>query len=428
MADIELLVALEGRPIATLTRRDGEPEMTFAADYQQDMAATKLSVSLPRSSAQHHGEILRSWLWGLLPDNDDVLRRWAREYEASISSPSSLLATDIGMDCAGAVQFYRPDRDPAADRDSGVRWLRDSDVEERLAELRTDSTSWLGRRTAGQFSLAGAQAKTALRWDAGSKRWGVPRGHEPSTHIFKPAIPGLADQHLNEHLCLTAARHLGLTAATTGIAEFGDEQAVVVERFDRREEAPGRWSRIHQEDLCQALGVHPGLKYEADGGPTAADIADAIREATGPTVARREVRRFVDALIFNWIIGGTDAHAKNYALLHRGSQTRFAPLYDVSSILPYDDSNGHKIKLAMKVGDEYKIKRIGRKQWIRLAQNVGLSETWVLDRCEELATAAPAAFEEAAASYPELNRSSSMPADLTTLVRQVAHERLNSLR
>jgi hypothetical protein len=34
--------------------------------------------------------------------------------------------------------------------------------------------------------------------------------------------------------------------------------------------------------------------------------------------------RFADALIWNWVIGGTDAHAKNYSLLLAGDQVRLA--------------------------------------------------------------------------------------------------------
>jgi hypothetical protein len=163
------------------------------------------------------------------------------------------------------------------------------------------------------------------------------------------------------------------------------------------------------------------------GGPSASAVAGAIRLATGPTVAQREIGRFVDALIFNWIIGGTDAHAKNYGLLHRDAQTRLAPLYDISSILPYDDSKGHKIPLAMKTGGEYKIKRIGRKQWERLADELNLDKKQLIERCEELATATPAAFEAAAHAFGAKHHTSSMPDQLTSLVTDAARARLDSL-
>lgn len=427
MTDLALTIALEGNPIGSLILSEGQPEIRYSADYRQDLSATTLSVSMPRTDALHHGQIPHAWLWGLLPDNEAVLRRWAKDYDASISSPVSFLATEIGLDCAGAVQFYHPDHGVPSDRDNGVLWLDEHELEERIRDLRTDTTSWLGLRTTGQFSLAGAQSKTALQWNADTERWGVPRGDEPSTHIFKPSIPELADQHINEHLCLVAARNLGLVAAKTDVASFGEEEALVVERFDRIRQPDSAWTRVHQEDICQALGVHPDRKYEHIDGPSASAVAGVIRLATGPTVAQREIGRFVDALIFNWIIGGTDAHAKNYGMLHREAQTRLAPLYDISSNLPYDESRGHKDKLAMKIGGEYKIKRIGKKQWERLADELNLDKQQMIERCEDLATATPAAFTAAAGAFGAKRHISSMPDRLTSLVTDAARARLDSL-
>lgn len=44
------------------------------------------------------------------------------------------------------------------------------------------------------------------------------------------------------------------------------------------------------------------------------------------------MRRFADALALNWLIGGTDAHAKNYSFLYPRSIARLAPLHDVAGI------------------------------------------------------------------------------------------------
>ena len=96
----------------------------------------------------------------------------------------------------------------------------------------------------------------------------------------------------------------------------------------------GRWSRIPHEDICQALGLHPTNKYGSDGGPGIRTITELWREqSSNPD---EDVQSFVDAIVFNWLIAGTDAHAKNYALLLGGSgAVRLAPLYDLASILPY---------------------------------------------------------------------------------------------
>ncbi len=391
-----LIVVLDGSEIATIT----EDSLHYAESYLADIHASRLSVSmLPRKAPYGPKEVL-PWLWGLLPDNEDVLRRWARDLDASSTSVTSLLSTDIGLDCAGAVQFVRPETAHLRNkRDSHVDWFADSQVEELLKELHTDNTGWHGRNSAGQFSLAGAQAKTALRFDERTERWGDPRGNEPSTHILKPAVPGFDDQEVNEHLCLNAARKLGLRAAKTEVRSFGAERALVVTRFDRyRDPATGQWQRLHQEDMCQALGVHPATKYQFEGGPSAATVAALLRRVLPVPIAETEVWRFVDALIFNWLIGGTDAHAKNYGLVHSRDQIRLAPLYDISSFLPYDDSKGHKPKLAMKIGGEYKLKRVGRRQWVKFAEELGLAPKGVLDRASSMAERVSEAFVDAAAS------------------------------
>ena len=165
----------------------------------------------------------------MLPDNADVLERWARQFQTSASSPFSLLATPVGEDCAGAVQFLRPDRaDEVLDRPGQIEWLDEDRVAARLAALRGDTTAWLGPDFSGQFSLAGMQAKTALLFDG--HRWGVPSGATPTTHILKPAIAGLDDHDLNEHLCLSAAGRAGLTVARTRIVRFASRTAVVIDR------------------------------------------------------------------------------------------------------------------------------------------------------------------------------------------------------
>ena len=164
-----------------------------------------------------------------------------------------------------------------------VTWLTEAEVPERLRELREDHTAWLGRRFTGQFSLAGAQAKTAPVHEDG--RWGEPSGAAATSHLLKPAVAGLDDHDLNEHLCLDAAGRAGLVVARTHVERFGDESAIVVDRYDRRVR-DGQLSRIHQEDVCQALGLHPDRKYQRDGGPGPADVVDLLRNVMAPLGSR----------------------------------------------------------------------------------------------------------------------------------------------
>ena len=410
----EPLIVLIGDVVAGCIRRlpGGRLRLDYDESYRSQPAATPLSVSMPVQVRSHSDRAITPWLWGLLPDNAAVLARWARQFQVSASSPFSLLSTPIGRDCAGAVRFARPaEVDQALDRPGNIAWLTEDEVADRLRELREDSTAWLGRTFTGQFSLAGAQSKTALLRRNG--RWGVPSGSTPTTHILKPAITGFDDHDLNEHLCLAAARRAGLLAVRTQVTRFGDVSAVVVERFDRRS-AGQAFGRIHQEDLCQAMSVPPAGKYQSEGGPGPREVADLLRRVMRPGEAYAALWRFADALIWNWLIAGTDAHAKNYSILLAGDDVRLAPLYDVSSALPYG-IHEKKLRLAMKVGGGYSVSP-SRSTWSRAAAELGLRADELIDRARELAERAPDAFAEAANAPDVVDLGRALPAKLTDLV------------
>lgn len=396
----ELVVLLGDRIAGRLehTRRAGL-RFEYDDEYRRRPDATPLSVSMPVEVGSHPDRVVTPWLWGLLPEDPVVLARWAREFHASATSPFSILSTPVGRDCAGAVRFAAATEadELAADR-GRVRWLGEADVSRRLEELKEDATAWLGRTFVGQFSLAGAQAKTALL--RRGRRWGVPSGGIPTSHILKPAVAGLDDHDLNEHLCLDAARRAGLVAVRSRVMRFDGASAIVIDRYDRR--AAGRQLvRIHQEDLCQALSVHPSRKYESEGGPGAREIARLLRETMPPTAADDAVRRFVDALAWNWVIGGTDAHAKNYSILLSGKDVRLAPMYDVASALPYG-ADERKLRFAMRLGGRYDV-YVRRDPWPKVAVELGLDVDVTVARVRALVERAPEAFADAARE-PDVTR------------------------
>jgi Uncharacterized protein related to capsule biosynthesis enzymes len=85
-------------------------------------------------------------------------------------------------------------------------------------------------------------------------------------------------------------------------------------------------------------------------------------------VPGEDVQVFVDAVALNWLIGGTDAHAKNYSILiGAAGRVRLAPFYDVASILPYRDFDPMRAKLAMKLGGKYRLRDISARDWEKLA-------------------------------------------------------------
>jgi serine/threonine-protein kinase HipA len=244
----------------------------------------------------------------------------------------------------------------------GKSLLKPEKIELRLAELRRDPA--LGRVSGdkGQFSLAGAQAKTAFQRKG--SQWYLPWGSEPTTHILKPPRPDLNGHVENEHFCQSLAKALGLRAATSEVLRFGNETAICVDRYDRM--TSGRkLVRVHQEDVCQALSIHPARKYESEGGPGVPSIMSLLNRSSQPIEDRR---RFMEAIAFNYLILGSDAHAKNYSLLLGvGGQVRLAPFYDLASLLPYVKQEKDK-RLAMKIGPYYRDSQIRPRHFERMAR------------------------------------------------------------
>ena len=353
---------------------------SLSFDYSADHTGIPLSTSMPIVRRHYTHKAIAPYLWGLLPDNPDVIARWAREAHVSERNISGLL-DHVGADAAGAFRFAHDPESLGPESQPSHIPVTEAEVAQRLRDLGADSSRWHPTNTEGRWSLAGAQAKIALAWIDGVG-WAEPDGDTPSTHILKPAIASHEHFEVNEHLCLATADRLGLVAAQTRVERFEDQQVVVVERYDRQ---PGGIVRIHQEDMGQALGHHPSEKYQSDGGPTPADIVRRLRQVS--TSPEEDVERFLLALGFNWLIVGPDAHAKNYSLLIADSVIRLAPLYDIASALPYSDVHVKKRRLAMKIGSSYRPDQIGNAHFERLAEECRVSSTWMLRAMRDLADA-----------------------------------------
>jgi len=379
----ELIALLDGRETGRVVR-DNRGKLTFIYNEQWRNAADAypLSLSMPITLAEHPNAKIDPFLWGLLPDNEIILGNWARKFHVSARNAFSLIAY-VGEDCAGAVQFVQPARLNAILGAAAppVEWLDEKEIAKRLRALREDQSAWRAPRDTGQFSLAGAQPKTALLFE--NKKWGVPSGRIPTTHILKPPSGEFEGHAENEHFCLELARALGLPVVDSRIMHFKDEIAIVIERYDRARVAASL-HRVHQEDMCQAFAIPPTHKYQNEGGPGIRDIVGLLGENS--SLPREDIATFLDSVVYNWLIAGTDAHAKNYALLiGAGGRIRLAPLYDVASVLPYPDINIEKAKVSMKIGGEYRLRNIQPRHWRKLAAELKLDPDKTLRRVSELA-------------------------------------------
>jgi serine/threonine-protein kinase HipA len=413
-----LIAIAGGRLMGEVRHEGGRLDFQYDTAWSNDASSFPMSISLPLVVREHGHSAIEAFLWGLLPDNEVVLQRWGQKFRVSPRNPFRLIE-HVGEDCAGAIQFARPDRADhlfGRSRKPTVCWISKRELEERIALLVHDAAATRLGGDNGQFSLAGAQPKIALYRDLNSARWGVPEGRTPTTHILKPSTGAFDGQAENEHFCLRLVAELGFAAVNSTVLDCAGFPVIVIERYDRL----ARGSiihRIHQEDMCQALAVRPQKKYQNQGGPSAKAIMELIRAHS--VAPDEDAKRFADALIFNWLIGGTDGHAKNYSfLLAEGGQVRLAPLYDLASCLPYTRQIPPRTAtLAMKIGSEYRLRRIERREWETCARELRIPAKSLLARIAEVATILPEAAERTAHALSKDGIKHPVVADLVEGIR-----------
>ncbi|GAP36396.1 HipA protein [Piscinibacter sakaiensis] len=251
-------------------------------------------------------------------------------------------------------------------------------------------------------------------------RWYLPRGATPTTHILKLPLGLIGGMKLdmrhsveNEWLCARILASYGLPVAPCGPLVFEGTKVLAVERFDRAwwtvPQGDQRLLRLPQEDMCQAKGLPPPTKYEADGGPG----IDKIFQVLEGSMAREQDRRvFFQAQVLFWMLCATEGHAKYFSLFIRpGGRYQLTPLYDVLSAYPVlgegpSKVSPHKARLAMAVrtrNAHWKMKDIHRRHWLELGARQGVvtadgrpAEAVV----DDLVAKTPAALDQVRAQLP----------------------------
>ena len=370
-------------------RQDDAGAHSFSYDAAYD--GPPLSLSMPVGNRTYRTRVVDAYLLGLLPDDEQVRREAGRRFGVSGNNPFALL-THMGLDCPGAVQFCPSGKEDVLDRPEELEPLDDEQIASRLAPTSNrQEDTWL--RDAERWSLGGNQSKFALRFANGA--WYECRGAAATTHIFKPGVEGMRLEALDEFLTMRIARECGLPAEQVEYLQFCGVPALVATRYDRRVDA-GTVTRVHQEDLCQALSVTPDKKYAEDGGPSTPDALRIVKMASDSQLA---TRTFAAMLFFNYLMGAPDAHAKNYSILHLGTTQRtLAPLYDVASGLPYDLTGGRPLRMAMSIGGENRLGFVRSAHVERFASLAGLETSacvnLMANLCERILARAPAVIEE----------------------------------
>lgn len=367
-----LYVVLKNDIIGTLAAH-GDYSLTFT--YDTGYAGMPLSCAMTKTGGTSYPDkIVRPWFDGLLPDNKQTRLKMAREAGCQPMNTGGLLK-HFGKDLPGAVRVCRESElEDVLNQESGYIPIGEAEIGERLADTLDESGAQVARDE--HWSLGGAQGKIALARI--ENQWYRCTGSAASTHILKPGVKGYWLQGLDEYLCMQLAEEIGMNVSKTNYQVFGKTPAIVVERYDRIKPAKGKVLRLHQEDFCQALSVKPEDKYD----PTPAAIIDLLKRESDDN----SVMNFVQYLFYNYLIGATDAHAKNFSLIHlEAGRTILAPLYDVASILPYQPLSAAPRHAAMRIGREKTFGRLTGSNVKRFARTNQLDEQSCLETMKELA-------------------------------------------
>jgi serine/threonine-protein kinase HipA len=364
-----LSVFLRGELVGRLERR-GPARYRFGYDRSgtegEPAEGLALSASLPVESDVFTPSQTAPFFEGLLPEGT-VRAAIARSFHLSEEDGFGMLAA-LGADCAGAVSVLPPDAEPHALGEGRLKPLSAAELARLVEELPRHPLGVDASADGVRLSLGGIQHKLVLVRMPLGKKFAQPLDGAPSNCLLKPEFGQYKDLVANEAFCMKVAETTGLNVAWVELIFTGDTPCLYVERFDRTRDEFGRIQRIHQEDMCQAFGVLPAAKYEENGGPSVAGVVELLRRLRSPNMAR-DINEFLHAVLFNFLIGNSDAHGKNFALLYEPPLgARLAPLYDLVSTAAYPEVSE---RMAMGVGGVVDPAQVDMAAWLRLGDECG---------------------------------------------------------
>jgi serine/threonine-protein kinase HipA len=373
----------------------GAMNFQYAEEWLETDGARPISLSMPLRRHPYEGDLVYNFFDNLLPDSREIRARIQKRFSISTSQPFDLL-TAIGADCVGAIQICQEGISQTIETTQAQAMSTD-EVARYLEEYKTTPIGTTKNNNDFRISIAGAQEKTALLWH--ESKWCRPIGTTPTSHIFKFPIGIIPNDNLNmsdscenEWLCLQIAKAFGLPTAEAQIQHFDDVKVLVVERFDRQWSQDRRWLiRLPQEDMCQALGMSPNLKYQNQGG---AGIGEIMKILLGSEDTNGDREKFFRSQILFWLLAATDGHSKNFSIyINQGGSYRLTPLYDVISVYPFIKNKSlskRNVKMSMSLRGEktnyYNWDSIQPRHFISTAKAVNFSEAKASSILEEMLT------------------------------------------
>lgn len=402
----DLCVYLYDYPIGHLRAVKDKARFEFNLDIAASWGKLPLlSTALLVRETPFDSLSTENWFLGLLPENGR-LNELQRFYGLPDTNYLSILR-EVGWECAGAVSIASPNLPNSTSTKQEVLAISASNLALRLAAL--PSHPYDDARSL-RISLGGYQEKLAVILESSQHalagymqidRAGVPLDGSISTHILKPQpmyFPGMIQ---GEAWAMAVASQVTPTAETALLNLENAPQTLVVKRFDRKIK-DGVLTRVHQEDCAQALGIAPHQKYAAVNSPRKSDpsykkIARLLEQYSSDP--NKEIKQLLRQMYVNVVVGNTDAHAKNYALMHPDESTvSLSPLYDV---VPAREITPQVINMGMRIDGRIRIDKIGRSQLVNEAVSWGLSIATARSVLEEATEKLLKGIDYANELYPE---------------------------
>lgn len=354
--------------------------------YTADKTHRPISISLPLSGKQFSPESTRNYFEGLLPEG--FTRKTIAESMHSDPDDYISILKELGRECLGAIQITD---ESVQSIGAGYKELTKKEVK-ALAEEGVNLAANLVIES--HLSLTGASGKTGLYYDEKKEKWYQPVGSAPSNYIVKQSHIRLSNIVVNEQLCLLTAKKLGIEIPESLIIQTGKNKTedadilFATKRFDRFIDINSKKVnnlavpyRLHQEDFAQALGINSSQKYEKDGKHYLKQMFNIIRSySANPIEDQLKLWRIT---VFNFLIGNTDNHIKNYSLIYsKDLQTlRLAPCYDVVSTRIYkNDIN----EMSLSINEKLNMDEVTRADFELEAKSVGLGVKLAMNIFDEV--------------------------------------------
>jgi serine/threonine-protein kinase HipA len=391
----QLGVFFEGRRVGTVSEDAGRFAFEYAPPWLSEQASFAISRSLPLRPGPLEVPAAHAFFANLLPEGR-IRTLVARRLGISVDNDFALLAA-LGGECAGALVVAA-----AVPKPSKHDWrVLDSKELERLS---SDGAAFVEAVAGGgvRLSLAGAQDKLPVKFHQG--RLFLPLDSAPSSHILKFASRDYKHLPENEAFVLALARACELPVVAAELYSVGKAKHLLLARYDRLVDGDGAIRRLHQEDMCQALGLPPGRKYQEEGGPSFERCFRVVADASvEPALDTRALLRW---LVFNALAGNADGHAKNLSLLRSlDGSVRLAPFYDLLCTAAYPSI---ATRLAMKIGERDDPGQIRGRDWRLLVETIGVGSAFMVETVRTLTHEIP---ERARAVASELReRHGKLPA------------------